>query len=81
MEPFPRPHSVLQVQVECMGDGPQDTLRPMCSPKITSPSTVSGDADLSDPAQHGLSVAEKYSSTPSSAEKPCLALSGPKYLP
>lgn len=51
--------------------------RPTCSPKIASPSTASGDADhLSDCVQHGISVAEKCSSM-----KPCLVLSGPKYLP
>lgn len=76
MEAFPHPWPVLQLQVlvECMGNGLQDIARPMCSPKRASPSTASGDAGhLSDCVQHGLSVAEKCSSIPSSLEAlPCL---------
>lgn len=69
MVAFPRPRSMLQLQVlvELMGNGLQDTARPRCSPKPASPSMASGDTDqLSEPVQHGILVAEKHSSSLSS---------------
>lgn len=60
-----------------MGNGMQDTARPMCSPKITPPSTASGNTDcLSDLDSMGHQL-QRSTAVLRGPLKLCLVLSGP----